>query len=190
LVGKHIWTEFPAGRGSRFQRAYERAMNESERVDFVEHSPAPLDRWYDVRAYPSVDGVSVYFHDITEKREAEAQYQRKSAQLELIVRGANVGVWYCPLPFDELVWDAKVREHFFLAPEDRVTIDTFYERLHPDDREPTREAIRRSVERCRRAPRSASTGSRWTCRSASKRSSPCARVRSVIDSRRDQPRRA
>lgn len=82
------------------------------------------------------------------------------------------------------------REHFFLAPEDRVTIDTFYERLHPDDREPTREAIRRSVERCRRAPRSASTGSRWTCRSASKRSSPCARVRSVIDSRRDQPRRA
>jgi hypothetical protein len=47
-------------------------MNESERVDFVEHSPAPLDRWYDVRAYPSVDGVSVYFHDITEKREAEA----------------------------------------------------------------------------------------------------------------------
>jgi PAS domain S-box-containing protein len=146
LVGKHIWTEFPAARGSRFQRAYERAMNEAERVDFVEYYPAPLDRWYDVRAYPSVDGVSVYFHDITEKREAEAQYQRKSAQLELIVRGANVGVWYCPLPFDELIWDAKVKEHFFLAPEARVTIETFYERLHPDDRGPTREAIRQSVE--------------------------------------------
>lgn len=146
LVGKQLWTEFPAARGSRFQRAYERAMHESARVDFVEYYPAPLDRWYDVRAYPSSDGVSVYFQDITEKREAEARYQRKSAQLELIVHGANVGVWYCPLPFEELIWDAKVKEHFHLPPDARITIDAFYERLHPEDREPTREAIRQSVE--------------------------------------------
>lgn len=146
LVGKNIWEEFPAARGARFERAYQRAMHEGERVDFVEYYPAPLDRWYDVRAYPSADGVSVYFHDITAKREAEAQYQRKSAQLELIVHGANVGVWYCPLPFDELLWDAKVKEHFHLPPDARVTIDLFYERLHPEDREATREAIRQSVE--------------------------------------------
>jgi len=146
LIGKNLWTEFPAARGSRFERAYERAMHEGVQGDFLEYYPAPLNRWYEVRAYPSAEGVSVYFQDVTEKREAEAQYQRKSAQLELIVHGANVGVWYCPLPFDELIWDAKVKEHFHLPAEARVTIDTFYERIHPEDREPTREAIRQSVE--------------------------------------------
>ncbi|HTU58007.1 MAG TPA: PAS domain-containing protein, partial [Polyangiales bacterium] len=146
MLGKNLWTEFPAARESRFGSAYERAMHEGVQTNFLEYYPAPLNRWYEVRAYPSADGVSVYFQDITEKREAEAQYERKSAQLELIVHGANVGVWYCPLPFDELIWDAKVKEHFHLPPDARVTIDTFYERMHPEDREPTREAIRHSVE--------------------------------------------
>ncbi len=146
LVGKHIWTEFPAARGTNFERAYVRAMREGERTDFVEHYPAPLDRWYEVRAYPSPEGVSVYFQDITERRLAEDAYRWSRDQLELVVRGADVGVWYCPLPFDVLFWDDKVKEHFHLAPDAEVTIATFYERLHPEDRERTRAAIAKSIE--------------------------------------------
>jgi PAS domain S-box-containing protein len=146
LVGKHIWTEFPAARGTNFERAYVRAMHEGERTDFVEHYPAPLDRWYEVRAYPSPEGVSVYFQDITERRLAEDAYRRSRDQLELVVRGADVGVWYCPLPFDVLFWDDKVKEHFHLPPDAEVTIATFYERLHPEDRERTRAAIAKSIE--------------------------------------------
>ncbi len=146
LVGQHIWTEFPAARGTNFERAYLRAMHEGERTDFVEHYPAPLDRWYEVRAYPSPEGVSVYFQDITERRLAEDAYRRSRDQLELVVRGADVGVWYCPLPFDVLFWDDKVKEHFHLSPDAAVTIATFYERLHPDDRERTRAAIAKSIE--------------------------------------------
>jgi PAS domain S-box-containing protein len=146
LIGKCLWDEFPAGRGTRFEEAYERAMYHGERVDFVEHYPAPLDRWYAVRAYPSPDGLSVYFQDVTDQRNAEEAYRRSRDQLELVIRGADVGVWYCPLPFDVLIWDDKVKEHFFLPPDATVTIDTFYERLHPNDREPTRAAIAQSVE--------------------------------------------
>lgn len=146
LIGKNLWEEFPRAHGTEFQRAYERAMWQGERVDFVEHYPAPLDRWYQVRAYPSPEGVSVYFQDITDRRIAEDAYQRNREQMELVVRGANVGVWYCPLPFDELIWDDKVKEHFHLPPDARVSIETFYERLHPEDRERTREAIATSIE--------------------------------------------
>jgi PAS domain-containing protein len=66
--------------------------------------------------------------------------------MELVLRGAEVGVWYCPLPFDKLIWDERVKEHFHLPPNADVTIDTFYERLHPEDRERTRTAIERSIE--------------------------------------------
>lgn len=146
LIGKHIWTEFPAAGGSRSQDSYERAMFAGERFDFIVASTAPPGRWYEVRAYPVPDGVAVFFRDVTDRRRREHEIERSIAQCELVVRGADVGVWYCPLPFSELIWDAKVKEHFHLPADARVTIETFYERLHPEDRERTRAAIALSVE--------------------------------------------
>ena len=81
-----------------------------------------------------------------ERRVAEEAARSSGARMELVVRGADVGVWYCPLPFDKLIWDERVKAHFHLPPDAEVTLDTFYERLHPDDREPTRAAITRSIE--------------------------------------------
>jgi len=145
LVGKNIWEEFPDARGTEFERSYLRAMSERVRADFVEYYPAPLDRWYEVRAYPAPDGIAVYFQDITDRRREEERYRRGREQLELVVSSANVGVWYCDLPFDVLVWDAKVKEHFHLAPDAHVTIERFYELLHEEDRARVRAEIDRSV---------------------------------------------
>src|SRR3712207_7347302 len=41
--------------------------------------------------------------------------------------------------------DDLVKAHFHLPPGARVTIQTFYDRIHPDDREPTRRAIETSI---------------------------------------------
>src|SRR5262249_52041925 len=49
------------------------------------------------------------------------------------------------LPFDVLNWDERVKAHFHLPPDAHVTIETFYARLHPDDREPARRAIESSI---------------------------------------------
>src|SRR5215813_5448115 len=50
---------------------------------------------------------------------------------ELMAQASRLGFWFCDLPFDKLVWDKHVKEHFGLAHDAVVTIDTFYERLHP-----------------------------------------------------------
>jgi PAS domain S-box-containing protein len=49
------------------------------------------------------------------------------------------------LPFGRLNWNAQVKEQFGLPADADVTIDTFFERLHPDDRQRTDEAIQRSI---------------------------------------------
>lgn len=74
-------------------------------------------------------------------------HDRKVAEdrLDLAVNSAGVGLWYCDLPFDRLVWNAHVKAHFGLPADAVVTIDTFFDRLHPEDREPTRLAIERSI---------------------------------------------
>ncbi len=76
--------------------------------------------------------------DIHDRRMAEHR-------LELAVTSSNVGLWYCDLPFDVLVWSPQVKAHFGLPEDAIVTIDVFFDRLHPDDREPTRLAIEEAI---------------------------------------------
>ena len=57
----------------------------------------------------------------------------------------GIGYWFCDLPFDKLIWDRRVKEHFWLDPDADVDITLFYRRLHPDDRERTRQAIEHSI---------------------------------------------
>jgi len=58
---------------------------------------------------------------------------------------AQIGYWFCNLPFGRLIWDKQVKEHFWLPPDADVDIDLFYAQLHPHDRERTRQAIELSI---------------------------------------------
>lgn len=82
LLGKVVWDAFPEAAGSTFQAQYQRAVEENAAVHFQEYFP-PLDRWFDVSAYPGEDGLAVYFRDQTDRRRLEEQLQR-SQRLESI----------------------------------------------------------------------------------------------------------
>lgn len=70
LLGENVWEEFPEAMTERFYDVYHRAMETQEAVTFEEHH-APLSTWFEVSAYPSEDGLSVYFRDMTERKERE-----------------------------------------------------------------------------------------------------------------------
>src|ERR1044071_3819910 len=67
LIGRHIWTEFPEGVGQPFHLAYERAMAEQVVLE-LENYYAPWNRWFENRIYPSPDGLSIFFHEITDRK--------------------------------------------------------------------------------------------------------------------------
>jgi PAS domain S-box-containing protein len=83
--------------------------------------------------------------DITERKLAEARIREIDDREQFVRKASGVGFWYCDLPFDVLEWDDLVKEHFHLPGDVTVTIETFYERIHPDDRQKTRQAIERSI---------------------------------------------
>lgn len=80
-----------------------------------------------------------------ERVRAEAALHESEERSAFVRRSSGVGFWYCDLPFDVLQWDQLVKAHFHLPADATVTIHTFYDRLHPEDREPTRRAIERSI---------------------------------------------
>ncbi|WP_440989035.1 bacterio-opsin activator domain-containing protein [Haloarchaeobius baliensis] len=81
VVGDLVWDRFPEAADSRFQAKYEHALETQEAVSFEEYFP-PLSTWFSVRAYPSETGLSVYFRDVTERKEREQALERKRDELE------------------------------------------------------------------------------------------------------------
>ena len=81
LVGKHIWTEFPEGRGQAFHLAYERAVRDGVPTQIEAYYP-PYERWFENRIFPYASGVAIFFQDVTERhladerlRESEQRYR-------------------------------------------------------------------------------------------------------------------
>jgi PAS domain S-box-containing protein len=86
LLGQVIWDAFPASINSIFEDSYRRAVATGEPVAFDASYLAPLNGWYEVRAWPTPDGLSVYFLEVTERRQAEAQAERATRRLTLLAR--------------------------------------------------------------------------------------------------------
>ena len=87
LLGKVPWDVFPITRGTIFQQEYERAVRERCSVAF-EAVSLLSNRWVEVRAYPTPQGLAVNFRDITDRKQAEEQLReadrRKSEFLAVL----------------------------------------------------------------------------------------------------------
>ena len=92
LLGQRVWDEFPEAVDLAFHREYHRAMTEQVPVVFEEYFP-PLDIWFEVHAYPSPVGLSVYFQDITERHRADETLQKSLALLQAVIEGTTDAVF-------------------------------------------------------------------------------------------------
>ncbi|HET7814400.1 MAG TPA: PAS domain-containing protein [Candidatus Baltobacteraceae bacterium] len=103
LIGT-VWLDaFPRARGTAFEREYVRAMQTQQPVQFTEFS-ATSQKWLEVKAYPSPDGISVYFRDTTARMKAERELEARSAQLQALIGFGRLAL--AGTSTDQLVRDA------------------------------------------------------------------------------------
>jgi PAS domain S-box-containing protein len=101
-----------------------------------------LESWFPVsRENGKACGVGLIVQDITERKRMEEQLRLNVERYRLAIDAAELGTFYCPVPLGPIFWNTKCKEHFWLPPEEDVNFELFYAILHPDDREPTRQAI-------------------------------------------------
>lgn len=70
VIGKTLWETIPGTEHSLFGENYRQAMREGVSVAFEGFFP-PLESWFEVRVYPSEEGLAVYFQDITQRKTSE-----------------------------------------------------------------------------------------------------------------------
>ncbi|MGE5526506.1 MAG: PAS domain-containing protein [Rhodospirillaceae bacterium] len=71
LIGASIWSVFPEAAQSKLGGELRRAMSEQVPIAVEVHAPT-VQHWVELRAYPSPDGLSVFFRDVQDRKEAEA----------------------------------------------------------------------------------------------------------------------
>jgi PAS domain S-box-containing protein len=87
VLGKTLWEEWPAAIGTEIERQYRRAIAEQTAVHFEHHyyEPPNHDVWLEVNAYPFEEGLGIFYRDISERKQLEAE-QTHILQLEQIAR--------------------------------------------------------------------------------------------------------
>jgi PAS domain S-box-containing protein len=97
LIGKDFATQVPS-LASAFLPFYHRAMEEQTHMAVAQYFER-RQRWYENLIYPSPDGLTILFHDITERKQSEATardsfelLQAQNEVLKLIAQGEQLAV--------------------------------------------------------------------------------------------------
>ncbi|HXR83978.1 MAG TPA: PAS domain-containing protein [Hanamia sp.] len=67
IIEQHLWDVFSDSIGSLSYQKYHEAISINQQVFFEDYYPA-LNKWFEISAYPSENGLSVYFKDTTERK--------------------------------------------------------------------------------------------------------------------------
>jgi PAS domain S-box-containing protein len=138
LLGKRLWDTWPELAESPAREELERAFLSRVPVRIEVFIPR-LNCWYETCAYPQQRGLSLFSHDITDRKQAEER-------LRLAPEAARIGTWTYDLPHGQMVWSAELEQIFGLAPKSFAgTEGAFLELVHPEDRPQVRDVVARAI---------------------------------------------
>ncbi len=80
ILNHGLWEVFSVSVGSESYKKYHEAVETGLAAHFENYFP-PLNKWYEISAYPSVNGLSVYFKDITDRKLSETRLNELNESL-------------------------------------------------------------------------------------------------------------
>lgn len=88
LLGKNFWEWFPGLADTEFGQLHSRVMRnrvaESLTAFYPHHN-----RWYEVSSYPAKDGITIFFRNITDSKQAEEDLRQSQSRFRLMVESAK-----------------------------------------------------------------------------------------------------
>jgi PAS domain S-box-containing protein len=135
IIGKTIWEVHPELSGTVFEKMYRDAMI-TQNVIETENYYAPMNIWLSAKAYPSPDGLTIFYKDITERKKAEDAIQNANKQLTLSQKIAKIGYWEMDLLANKNYWTDEMYQLYDLGkPGTVINPEIFFKRIHPGDKE-------------------------------------------------------
>ncbi|MBE9227968.1 PAS domain S-box protein [Phormidium sp. LEGE 05292] len=91
LLGNNVWEVFPQAVSLPGYRYCYQVVHEQITIKYEEFNPF-LNKWLDVRLYPSADALTVYFQDISEHKQAEIALRLSESKFMRLADANVVGI--------------------------------------------------------------------------------------------------
>ncbi len=146
LIGKNLWEEYPDAIDTDFYRQYHKAADTQENLTFEEFYPA-LKVWLEVSVYPSSAGLSVYFKDITLRKESDIRLLHSNERFEKVAEATHDAIWDWNILEDTLYWGAGFNNLFgYQVEKITPTLESWTDHIHPEDRDRVLQSIYETLE--------------------------------------------
>jgi diguanylate cyclase (GGDEF)-like protein/PAS domain S-box-containing protein len=110
-IGKPLLEVAPGLEGTELLAHYRSAMASGQPTT-VEAWWEPTSTWIEARAYPTDDGLSVYFHDITEKRLAQEALQKSEQRFRNLFQQAGDSILIADRQLRIVAANSRACAHF------------------------------------------------------------------------------
>ncbi|WP_374332825.1 PAS domain-containing protein [Aestuariivirga sp.] len=135
MVGQSFWDVWPAAPGTTFEALLREVMAEKLPRHLEHHYVSDdQDLWLDISAYPTSDGVAVFYRDISDRKRAEDELKRNERRLSTALRAGKLGVFEHHFrPRNSYYWDSTVRQIWGVDEDTEITDAVFWPTIHPED---------------------------------------------------------
>jgi len=139
LIGKNIWEVFPDVVNEPFYHALHEAKSHQQSLR-LELLFSKTGQWFEDLIYPTEDGISIYYHDITEKKNAsialqasESSLKKSYEQFNLVAKATSDALWDWDI-LDNKMWGNEYFNQLLQIPlGESIKHWVFTDQLHPDD---------------------------------------------------------
>ena len=100
IIGKNIWETFPTMKNTIVWEKYRQVMETRQPASFQIGQEIDPNHMFDISVYPFAQGISVFWRDVTQQRQAEEALQRQRALLQKL---------FDSIPVMIIIYDASSR---------------------------------------------------------------------------------
>jgi PAS domain S-box-containing protein len=147
ILFKNLWEEYKEAIPLKFYEEYHKAMKTQKTVEFEEYFP-PLGKWFEVSAYPSAKGLSVYFKDITLRKTADEKIKASNERFEKVAMATNDAIWDWDLLTNKTTRSGTGFENQFGYKAEKADKDPKFwaNHVHPEDLERITKSQERAIK--------------------------------------------
>ncbi len=145
-IGKSLYEIFPDVKGTKAEKKYLEVLSTKKPATFVnKYKLGDENYFFEISAYPSKRGLSVFVKDITERKKAEEELRRSREEYisvtnltgDIIVKIDKEGKW-------TFLNDGACK--FWSKPRKKLLGVKFADYLHPDDAKKTDAAVQKMIK--------------------------------------------
>ncbi len=146
VMGRTLCDLMPGSDGFRHFQDMIMAMDQSKPVHFEEFIPS-MAVWLEIHGYPSSEGLSIYFQDITERKCAEEALFQSEKRFRFVSEAAHAAVYDLDLKSGTVRGAHGAKELLGIDEPERPSFEWWLSLIHPDDLEATARELQESHAR-------------------------------------------